>query len=162
MPYGRHSAKFNFFFNFFAECYSHSTRQSWKICFLVAHFATFVECCDHCARQRGPLPSATLGKVTQNGKYFFLRSIMTNTFIQTYITYISHPSHIYLIHHIYISSIAYISHPSHIYLIHPHIHPPISHPSQYIIISAQVHPNKSTSPSKSTSASQVYHKSITK
>ena len=68
-----------------------------------------------------------------------------------------HISHIYLIHHIYISSIAYISHPSHIYLIHPHIHPPISHPSQYIIISAQVHPNKFTSPSKSTSASQVHH-----
>ena len=73
---------------------------------------------------------------------FFLHSIMTNQFIQTYITYISHPSHIYRIH--------------------PHIHPPISHPSQYIMISAQVHPNKSTSPSKSTSASQVYHKSITK
>ena len=77
--------------------------------------------------------------------FIFLHSIMTNKFIQTYI-----------------SSITCISHPSYIYLIHPHIHPPISHPSQYIIISAQVHPNKSTSPSKSTSASQVYHKSITK
>ena len=154
-PGTRQSLNF-FFLNFFAECYSHSTRQSWKICFLVAHFASFAECCDHCARQRRPLPSATLGKVTQNGN-FFLHSIMTNTFIQTYITYISHPSHIYLIHHIYISSIAYISHPSHIYLIHPHIHPPITHPSQYVIISAQVHPNKFTSSSKSTSASQVHH-----
>jgi len=66
-PGTRQSLKF-FFLNFFAECYSHSTRQSWKICFLVAHFASFAECFDHCARQRGPLPSATLGKVTQNGK----------------------------------------------------------------------------------------------
>ena len=55
----------NFFFNFFAECYSHSTRQSWKIWFLVAHFVSFAECCDHCARQRRSLPSANpkaLGK----------------------------------------------------------------------------------------------------
>ena len=53
-----------------------------------------------------------------------------------------------------------------------HISHPSTHPSApitsitiyitYIIISAQVHPNKSTSPSKSISASQVYHKSITK
>ena len=38
-----------FFKNFFAECYSHSTRQSWKICFLGAHFSSFAECCDHFA-----------------------------------------------------------------------------------------------------------------
>ena len=79
---------------------------------------------------------------------------MANKFIQTYITYISHPSHIYLIHHIYISSITYISHPS----THPSVHiASITIYITYIIISAQVHPNKSTSSSKSTSASQVYH-----
>ena len=70
-----------------------------------------------------------------------------------------HISHIYLIHHIYISSITYISHPS----THPSAHiTSITIYITYIIISAQVHPNKSTSLSKSTSASQVYHKSITK
>ena len=63
------------------------------------------------------------------------------------------------ISHIYISSITYISHPS----THPSAHiTSITIYITYIIISAQVHPNKSTSPLKSTSASQVYHKSITK
>ena len=86
---------------------------------------------------------------------------MTNKFIQTYITYISHPSHIYLIHHIYISSITYISHPS----THPSAHITfITIYITYIIISAQVHPNKSISPSQVhqshkciTSISQVHH-----
>ena len=74
-------------------------------------FSSFAECCDHCARQRGPLPSATLGKVTQNGNFFFAfhhdKYIHTNIYhiYISSITYISHPSHIYLIHHIYISSI---------------------------------------------------------
>ena len=132
VPSGWHSAKFEFFLislpsalwlalgkvwiffkKIFTECHGLGTRQSWKNSFPSAHFSSFVECCDHGTRQRGPLPSATLGKVTQNGNFlFFLHSIMTNKFIQTYITYISHPSHIYLIH--------------------PHIHPHISHPSQYI------------------------------
>ena len=80
---------------------------------------------------------------------------MTNKFIQTYITYI------YLIHHIYISPITYISHP----FTHPSAH--ITSITIYItyiiiIISAQVHSNKFISPSKSTSVSQVYQKSITK
>ena len=107
-----------------------------------AHFSSFTECCDHGTRQRGPLPSATLGKVTQNGNFnFFLYSIVTNKFIQTYITYISHPS----------------THPS-AYIISITIY------ITYIIISAQVHPNKSTSPSQVhqvhkciTSISQVHH-----
>ena len=141
MPWSWHSAKLKKWF---------SERPFFQLC----------QCCDHGTRQRGPLPSATLDKVTENGNfYFFLHSIMTNKFIQTYITYISHPSHIYLFHHMYISSITYISHPS----THPSAHiTSITIYITYIIISAQVHPNKSTSPSKSTSASQVYHKSITK
>ena len=51
----------------FAECNGHSTRQSWKICFLGAHFSSFAKCCDHGTRQRGPLPSATLGKAGKMG-----------------------------------------------------------------------------------------------
>ena len=63
---------------------------------------------------------------------------MTNKFIQTYITYISHPS----------------THPSaHITSIIIYI--------TYIIISAQDHPNKSTSPSQVHQSSQVHHKYIT-
>ena len=86
--------------------------------------------------------------------FFYIPSWQINSY-----NHISHPSHIYLIHHIYISSITYISHPS----THPSAHiTSITIYITYIIISAQVHPNKSTSPSKSTSASQVYHKSITK
>ena len=95
----------NFFLNFFAECYSHSTRQSWKICFLVAHFASFAECCDHCARQRGPLLSATLQSDPKRQIFFFC---VPSWQIHSY----KHISHIYLIHHIYISYITYISHPS--------------------------------------------------
>ena len=60
-----------FFLNFFAECHGHSTRQSWKNSFLDTHFSSFAECCDHCTRQRGPLPSATLGKVMQNCNFYF-------------------------------------------------------------------------------------------
>ena len=50
---------------FFAEY----TQQSWKNGFPSAHFSSFAECCDHGTWQRGPLPSATLGKVTQNGNF---------------------------------------------------------------------------------------------
>ena len=90
----------------------------------IAVLGHFAECC---TRQRTLLPSAVtmaldngvLCRVQHSAKWpktaifdFFLHSIMTNKFIQTYITDISHPSHIYLIH--------------------PHIHPHISHPSQYI------------------------------
>ena len=80
--------------------------------------------------------------------FFYIPSWQINSY-----NHISHPSHIYLIHHIY------ISHPS----THPSAHiTSITIYITYIIISAHVHLNKSTSSSKSTSASQVYHKSITK
>ena len=104
----------------FAQCNGHNTRQSWKNGCQETHFFSFAECCDHCTRQRGPLPSATLGKVTKNGKFYYIFYIPSWQ-IHSY----KHISHIYLIHHIYISSIAYISHPSHIYIssIHTyHIH----------------------------------------
>ena len=105
-PYGRHSAKFDFFFkkNSLPSVMVTALGRAGKSVFWAPIFPALPSAVTI-------LPSATLGKVTQNGN-FFLHSIMINTFIQTYITYISHPSHIYLIH--------------------PHIHPPISHPSQYI------------------------------
>ena len=83
--------------------------------------------------------------------FFYIPSWQINSY--------KHITHIYLIHHIYISFITYISHPS----THPSAHIiSITIYITYIIISAQVHLNKSIRPSKSTSASQVYHKSITK
>ena len=88
--------------------------------------------------------------------FFYIPSWQINSY-----NHISHPSHIYLIHHIYISAITYISHPS----THPSAHiTSITIYITYIIISAQVHLNKSTSPSKFikihkciTSISQVHH-----
>ena len=62
--------KFEFFLkNFFAECHLSGTRQSWKNGFPSVHFSSFAECCDHGTRQRGPLPSVTFGKVTQNDNF---------------------------------------------------------------------------------------------
>ena len=148
-----HSAKFDFFLKkFFAECPLAGAQQSLNFFF-----------------KKNSLPSAlwpALGKV-----WFFLNSLPSGMvmaldngvlcrvqhsakwpktaifnffYIPSWqINSYKHISHIYLIHHIYISSIR-TYHIITIYI-------------TYIIISAQVHPNKSTSPSKPTSISQVHH-----
>ena len=92
------------------ECHGHNTRQSWKNGFSSAHFSSFVEW--HSATGSFAECNTRQSDPKRQFLIFFSHSIMTNKFIQTYITYISHPSHIYLIH--------------------PHIHTHISHPSQYI------------------------------
>ena len=88
-----------------AECHGHSTRQSWKNGFSSAHFSSFVEW--HSAT--GSFAECNTRQSDPKRQFLiFLHSIMTNKFIQSYIssiTYISHSSHIYLMHHIYISSI---------------------------------------------------------
>ena len=107
---GRHSAKFEFFFKiFFAECPLAGTRQSLNfffkkiLCRVPRKWFSehpFFQLC----RVLWPWhSSATLGKVTQNGNffiYFYIPSWQINSY-----NHISHPSHIYLIHHIYISSV---------------------------------------------------------
>ena len=110
---------------FFAEYHGHGTRQSWKNDFSSAHFSSFAECCDYGTRQRCPLLSATLGRVTQNSifYFFYIPSWQINPY--------KHISHIYLIHHIYISSI-------HTSICTYHIHHNIYH----------IYNNKCSSPSK--------------
>ena len=128
VPSGRHSAKFEFFLKKIlcrVPWSWHSAKlEKWfskrpffQLCRVLWpwHLATgsFAECN---TRQSDPKRQFLF--------YFYIPSWQINSY--------KHISHIYLIHHIYISFITYISHPSHIYLIHPHIHPHISHPSQYI------------------------------
>ena len=127
MPSGRHSAKFDFFFKFLCRVPSVWHSAKFEFFFKKKSLPSAMVLALGKAEKmvfRAPifpaLPSAVtialgngvLCRVQHSAKwpktvifYFCLHSIMTNKFIQTYITYISHPSHIYVIRHIYISSI---------------------------------------------------------
>ena len=96
------------FFKFFAEYHGHGTRQSWKNGFSSAHFSSFVEW--HSAT--GSFAECNTRQSDPKRQIIFFsfhhdKYIHTNIYhiYISSITYISHPSHIYLIHHIYISSI---------------------------------------------------------
>ena len=125
MPSGQHSAKFEFFLKNLCR-----VPWSWHLAKPEKWFSEhpFFQLC----RLLWEWHSAKWPKTTIFN--FVLHSIVTNKFIQTYITYISHPS-------AHITSIT-------IYI-------------TYIIISAQIHPNKSTSPSQVHQSPQVHHKYIT-
>ena len=150
MPSGRHSAKFECFFKKIlcrVPWSWHSAKlEKWfferpffQLCWVLwpwhSTTGSFAECN---TQQSDPKRQFLI--------FFYIPSWQINSY--------KHISQIYLIHHIYISFITYISHPS----TYPSAHiTSITICITYIIISAQVHPNKSTSPLKSTSASQVHH-----
>jgi hypothetical protein len=105
-----------------------------------------------CTRQRSPLPSVALGKMTKNSIFYL---VFTFHHDKQKISHIYHIHHI--IYHIYLTSIIY-SHPSHNISHISHIHHIIYHiyHNKSITSSKQVH----HSCSNITSASQqVYHKS---
>jgi hypothetical protein len=83
-------------------------------CSQVVRHGHFGECHGHCPRQRHPLPSATLGKVTKTTFIYFLHSIQTN---RRYISLTSHIYHQYIYIYIYITNAIYISQTSHMFLI---------------------------------------------
>jgi hypothetical protein len=96
---GRHSVKV-------ASLPSVLTTTLGKEGFIGSQVSSFAEFHGHSTRQRSPLPSVTLGKVTRKSLFIcFCCSIQTNkryiSFTAHYISFTSQNQHIYRQHHIY-------------------------------------------------------------